>query len=1049
MNLRQTIACALAAAAVCACFPRGAAAQDAAGEAAKPVEADPAMTEELEFIKALVDANMPDFSEGVIAEAKKKWPMAMPKLRVLELQGALRLGKFNEVQKTVDDLKGKKGHESEYWALRLSMADAYYARGMMPECRKIYDEFFKTVKKPEADLLDFYVESGFKWANICVREKQFDNAVAIYGSLLALGQKNFGKDSVVKWCSVALEAVELLLRLADDIPADPKDKQAKKRAEYLAKAEGYVKELLWKTDLIIVFGKAVAMKAHIEMLRGKTAEAQALVNRYMPKLSEIHEDLVRQDPDGKNGYLRSSPMPECRYMLAKLLWNAVLAESKKAKPNEDMIKDALFGERVKGGRGRSGLGAFNHAINVFAKYPESSWAVDAGELTEKISEFVKKRYNKDIKTNITAKQRENVLNMQVGTAYELYRGQEYAKAADAYKDLVARMGETKEAVNARGVLAECYVNLRQDAKKGSKEQEEYAKQAKETEDFLATQYKGKGEDLVRAAGDCTLRLAAKENDLGDRARAHELYGAYFANYPDHYNAAQTANVLASQAFASEDWNTAARYFSVIVDKYSKSPLYADSLQFLSTCYDKLGNRELKEKYLRMFIGVTKKAGARTTAQLNLALLQQRRGFDAFDAAAETNDTEAAEAMRKNAYREVGGAIRDFRATGDEVAKVLAEDGKAMLKEDREQYERRHAQALFLEGACWQRMTWPEAKIPAFREQAIKAYEKYLASYPKGEYAPQALVKIATIYTAEKNMEKSQETFARLQKDFPESDEAKNSVPRLASTLIEMGLNAEGVATYKKMLETPGGKYSAYQFLQAGDALLTAKSWTVAEEAYSRAIELAKPLTNSVVYIAPASIGQAKALFGAKNYASARQKLDEFVEKFGKSSLVVDAYEMLIEVSSQEGSKEKDDTLRMNSFNTAVRAVKKLRNYRKGSKIALDELDLRSGEILLRKMAAEADMNLQEQLKITRGKAIVAFQAFLMAHEPNESHPASAMTPAELEHLERCYGHLLPLMADNGSPKEEILEYGQKYRQLFPNGANAQKINSVLKPLEGN
>ena len=43
MNLRQTIACALSAAAVCACFPRGVAAQDAAGEAAS----DPAMQEEL------------------------------------------------------------------------------------------------------------------------------------------------------------------------------------------------------------------------------------------------------------------------------------------------------------------------------------------------------------------------------------------------------------------------------------------------------------------------------------------------------------------------------------------------------------------------------------------------------------------------------------------------------------------------------------------------------------------------------------------------------------------------------------------------------------------------------------------------------------------------------------------------------------------------------------------------------------------------------------------------------------------------------------------
>ena len=38
---------------------------------------------------------------------------------------------------------------------------------------------------------------------------------------------------------------------------------------------------------------------------------------------------------------------------------------------------------------------------------------------------------------------------------------------------------------------------------------------------------------------------------------------------------------------------------------------------------------------------------------------------------------------------------------------------------------------------------------------------------------------------------------------------------------------------------------------------------------------------------------------------------------------------------------------------------------------------------MREMAAEADMNLQEQLKITRGKAIVAFQAFLNARFPKK------------------------------------------------------------------
>ena len=142
-------------------------------------------------------------------------------------------------------------------------------------------------------------------------------------------------------------------------------------------------------------------------------------------------------------------------------------------------------------------------------------------------------------------------------------------------------------------------------------------------------------------------------------------------------------------------------------------------------------------------------------------------------------------------------------------------------------------------------------------------------------------------------------------------------------------------------------------------------------------------------------------------------------------------------------------LRMNSFNTAVRALKKLRNYRKDSRIAQDELDLRSGEILLRKMDAEAAMNLREQMKETRGKAIVTFQAFLMAHEPNEAHPAKDMTQAQLDHLERCYAHLLPLMAAADAPKDDILGYGRKYRELFgKNGANAGKIESVLKPLEG-
>ena len=1042
MKLSHTITCALATAAVCAIAPRGVLAEEASEPAFQPAAADPALKEEIAFIEALVEANMPDFAEPVIAAAKKKWPNAGPKLKVLELQGDLRLGQFDAVQKVVDSMKGKKGQESEYWALRLSMADAYYARGMMPECRKIYDEFFKTVTKPGADLLDFYVESGFRWAQICVREKKFDEAVQMYGNLLS---KPLPEE---RWCMVAMEDVELLLRLAEEIPADPKDKKAKQRAEYLKKAEKLVDQLLWKNELILVFGKAIAMKAHIEMLRGHPDKAQALVNDYMPQLSEIHRNLVEQDPEGKLGYVRASPMPECRYLLAKMLWDGAQAEAKKPKANEDMIKDALFGARA--GNKRNGLGAYNHAINVFVKYPESSWAADAGEMTEQIAAFVKERYKKEIKTNISADQLKKVRMMQYQNAFELYRGQEYEKAVAAYKDILARAPESEESVSARGVLADCLVNLRQNAKKGSPEKADYAKQATEAEDFVATQYKGKAEALVRVAGNETLRLAAKEHDMGERGRAQQLYDAYFANYPDHYNAAQMAYTLAIQAYKAEDWDSAIRFYTLLATQYPKSPHAVSALQYLAICNGKTGNTAEQEKWLRQFANATKKVGERTTAQLNLALMQQKRGFAAFQAAAETNDVAAAEAMRKDAYRGVAGAIRDFRAVADELTKAL-EDGaksKSLEAKEREQYLLRREQAIFLEATSWQRLTWPEAKVSVFRAQAVKAYEKYLAAYPKGQYGPQALVKIGTIYTAEKNMEKSQEAFARLQRDFPNSDEAKNSVPRLAKTLIEMGLNSEGVAEYKKMLETPGGKYTAGQFLMAGDALLEAKSWMVAGDAYAKVAELAASLTNSASYLAPALIGQAKAAYGAQNFADARQKLDDFVEKYGKSSLVIDAYEMLVEVASAEGSREKDDTLRMNAFNTAVRSLKKLRNYLK-TQIEQDELDLRSGEVLLRKMKAESAMNLQDAMKETRGRAVVTFQAFIMAHEPTEEHPLEKMSGAQLEHLERCFAHLLPLMREHGSDKADILEYGGKYRKLFPNGKHKADVETVLKPLEGN
>ncbi len=1037
MSISHTHVLSFAVLAACSLAPVAAVrAADDAAEAPKAAAEDPAVKEELKYISALVDANMPDFAEPVIEAAKKKWPQLGPRLKVLELQGALRLGKFDEVQKVVNGMKQKNG---EYWALRLSMADAYYARSMMKECRAIYQEFFKTVQKPGADLLDFYVESGFKWAQMCVNEKNDDEAVKMYAGLLSKIPESGATEE--RWCAVAMEDVPLLLRLAEGMK-DPK--QAKKRADYLAQATKLADKLLWKQELIIVFGKAIAMKAHIEMLRGNMEKAQGLVNDYMQQLAEIHNSLMEQDPDGTKGYVRMSPMPECRYLLAKMLWETAKAEAKEKKPDEDKIKAAILGARV-GGK-RNGLGAFNHAVNVYMKYPESSIAGEAARVYEEIAAFVLERYKTDLKkaVKVSPEHMKKVRRMQFENAFATYRGGEYAKAIEAYTTLIKQFPDAEEVPGAVGVLADCNLALWQDEKDAQKKQALRAA-ADAAENELATLFAGKGDGRERDAGDELLRLAAKERELGALARSQQVYDLYFQKFPHHYNAAQRAWSLAGQAYTKEDWEKAARYYELVATVYTNSPNVTKAQQYRSLCAAKMGDVETQMTWLRKFAESTKKVAEQTTAQLQLAQMQQKIGFAEFAAAAETNDVAAAEAMRKGAYRSVAGAIKDYRAASTAITKEL-ESNKNLTTKEKENFLLRREQAMFLEGDGWQRLTWPEDKIPVFRKQAVKAYERYLEAYPKGKWGPIALVKIGTIWTAEKNMDESQKAFARLQQDFPESDEAKNSVPRLAKTLIEMGLRQEGVAQYKQMLETTGGKYTAGQFLAAGDALLEAKGWDVANEAYTKAIELSKDVKGEAAQtaiIARSMLGQAKAAVGQQLYAEAHQKLDQFVEKYAKSALVKDAYELIIEVASEEGRKEKDDELRRQYFNAAVRAIKKLRGYSK-TQAEIDELDLRSGDVLVRKMEAEEAMNLKDKALETCGLAANAFQTFLMAHEPTAEHPAKDMTATQLANLERCYASALPLMAKLGKEQTEmILKYGAAYMELFPDGKHKTAVQNAV------
>ena len=1005
----------------------------APADAAPAEELDPALQAEIRYVEALIDNGYPDFAEPVIAETKKKWPESETKFFAIEIRGMLSLGKFDEAEKKIAALPDRNG--PKYWAARLEVANNLFFRGKKAECSKIYDEFFKAFPKPTKEIREFYMQACYAWGQILVGDKRFEEAVKVYAGLLAQINKKKSDDDANTWCNVGCETAEMYLKLATDLP-DPK-----KRKQYLDPAKKIVDQLLWEQERPVYFGRAIAMKANIELLKGDVAKAQQTINEYMEQLEQLHQQIVEFDPDGKEGLRKFSPMPLCRFMLAKMLWDEAQAEFKKPKRDDERVKSLLFGDKTTSGK-RNGLGAFNHSLNVFIQYPESTWAADAGEMSEKIKAFAEKEYGAKINTRITPEQLAKVRQMQFRSPAEKMAEDKVEEAIKEYLEVLARYPEVKESVYAIEDVVRGYLNLLAADKENAKAAE-WRIDADAVEGYLAERFAGiKDREIMTMAGESVLRLAAMEKQRGQLARADRLYREFLTNYRRHVSAASTASSMLGEAMRGERWADAIGLCRLVQKYYTNSIYYAASYSQESYCHSKLDERAEAIAAMKKYVEVEQDGIAREQARMALAQMYQKEGFDIVSGA-ETNETpEAVSAALAAGSAQIVRGIKEFRAFADKADKALADP--SLTKADKAKYNLLREQALFLVGDCWRRMTKPEAKLKAFRENAAKSYEDYLAAYPEGMFSTNAYVRLGTIYTALGDLEKSKDALDRLSKKFPESREAKNAKPQLAKSLIEMGLRKEGTEIYAEMLRTDGA-YTAGQFVNAGEALIEAKSWDLANDAFEKAVH--KAGTNSYQTVARARIGQAKALYKRKAYVEARDALDHFLddEKMSKMAIAVDATRLLIEVASEQGRTEKDNDLRAKHFGKAIGAVKRLRNYWKNKpQWELDSVDLMSAEVKLRQMSAEETMGLKEEAIESGKKAAATLLGFLQSHGVDENHPVDKLTPGDLANLERCYSMMVPLYSKLGSEyANDVAKYGQEYLDLFPNGKARTEIQNAM------
>ncbi|MBR2838523.1 MAG: tetratricopeptide repeat protein [Kiritimatiellae bacterium] len=1006
--------------------------------AADAPKENPELEAEMRYIEELVNNGYPDIAGPAIEATKKKWPESEARFFAIEIRGMLALGQFDDAEKKIAALPDRKS--TKYWAARLEMANNYFSRGQKAECMKIYDEFFKAFPKPPADIRQFYTQACYTYGYLLAQDRQYDKAILRYEALLSTLPQG-----ELSWCDLACETVGLYLKVADGL--DPvKDKKV--RAEKLAAAEKIVDKLLWLNEQQpLYFGRGVSMKAHIAQMKGNIAQASDIIDNYKPQLQEIHDQILKADPDGKDGFLKQSPLPECLYLQAKMLWDESQAEFKKPKADKDRILELLLGPKPKDGKRDTSKGAFVMANVVFLKYDTSSWAPNAGELATEIGKFVNSTYGNGktvVRAKITPEQIAKVRAAQFREAAEKFAEGRYEDAIEAYAAVLAKYPEADESVAAVENTASAYLDLTIQTKDATLK-DEYRLDADAVEGYLAERFAGsKRKLLMTSAGDAAVRLAKKEADYKNEAAADRLYMMFVENYRAHGNAPTVAAHRASELQKAERFADAMRYWNVIATTYTNSSSYAASLMQLSVCSGKLGDKAGEIEYMTKYLAAETIPLRRLQAQFKLAQMYQRDGLDILAAAATNEAPEAVEAEEKRGTAQIIRAIKTF--SGFTAAVDAALKDPATGKEDVGKYRELREAAIFMVGECWSRMNRPEKNLPAYRKRAADSYEAYLAEYPEGRYAKGGYVKLGTIYTALSDLEKSRDALDRLSKKFPDSDEAKNAKPRLAKSLIEMGLKKEGADIYSEMLRTDGA-YTPVQFLNAGEALVDAKSWDLANQAFEKAIRLAGTNRNQQVTLARARLGQAKCAWKQGSLAEARESLDRFLGNPDMATLTIaaDAYFMMAEVASEQGRAEKDATMRGKHFGAAVGAIKKVRHYwSKKPRWEQDLVDLMSGDVLVRRMKAEEAMGLKEEAKETCGRAAATFQAFIQSHAPDAERPIEKMEPGEVANLERAYSTMIPLFSRQGAEQaDRVIKYGQEYLDLFPSGKSRTEVENCM------
>ncbi len=714
-----------------------------------------ALQRELDFCSGLVRYRFPDYANRILDNLEKANPAAKGRIARVRVEALTSLGKVDEAKALI---KTFPADSLDSYAMLLALGDQMYYMGRMNEARTIYRDFFgKFQKGPPPEIATFYQESAYKYSQMMTLTGNDKEALAAYEFVL------LSKPEPDVERRLQVEMAELYLKVG-------RGETGKNRDAYFARAKKLCELVQWK-GLDLWFGQSVVILAHMEQLKGNPRGAMSTINTYLPMLKELDEALK------KEGYpLKLSPMAQCRYILGSLYEEearSLLAEHKR----EDAIKS--FSQ------------ALTHLYNVFAKYPESSWAPEAGSRSQRMARELQEL---GFKVKLPEINLAPVIEAQLREARALFSQQDFKGAAAKYRVVLNVFPEQPGSAKSLGELAQSYLNLQDKL---------FLKVAVQE---LTDRY-GARPAFRDEAGAALVRLTRTAEEINDSESASWLNQLYFERFPDHKQAAVMLFQAGERQWEKGNYDLAAGYYENVTTAFTNASVYLASLNRLAACRTKQNDWTNAAEALTRYVAELSYSPQLASARFRLG--EANRQLDRLVPAI------------NEYYRLVKGLTDEeskYGSTPEEKA-----GNRAILE-----------QALFWKAYCYSRLREPVDKIPAHQAKAIEDYTAFLKAFPKSTLAPNALSNMGVLLLILNRNEEAAQAYDRLSREFPDSEQARNAVFARGTSLLEMGQKEQAVKVFEEMFANPG-KFSAPQFYQAGRVMLDQKVPDIAARAFDQAL----------------------------------------------------------------------------------------------------------------------------------------------------------------------------------------------------------------------